>query len=302
MTLTEFCGRMGFESAGHIHDSRLENIRPQNYDSDQFWLQITGKRDYSSKNAKASKIHNPVLRYLHRVMACTIFGRGEPGTVRADELFLLWAMMHKCQVNTGYYLLSHLAQVAESTSGKIAVGGVVTYIAEHLGMDLSEEHQGLDGGDEIDINTCIQMRIIKPFDVNRQRFRLLISDKDSILLPNPDKTNILVPENLLYLDAAPQEQEEQLDQEDHMMDEEAEQQPAQGGHEMPDWYASMMTEMQRVSTAQERLSTDVRELRVGQQRQDARIEEIIRSEQRQEEMLARMMQSMHLQYPPPGQQ
>ena len=31
---------------------------------------------YEARTAKASMIHNPVFRYIHRAMACTIFGRG----------------------------------------------------------------------------------------------------------------------------------------------------------------------------------------------------------------------------------
>jgi hypothetical protein len=75
MSLTEFCDKMGFASTGFIHVSRNSVNMPQNYDQHEFWSQITGRDHFESKNAKASMIHNPVFRYLHRVMACTILGR-----------------------------------------------------------------------------------------------------------------------------------------------------------------------------------------------------------------------------------
>ncbi|XP_039683862.1 uncharacterized protein [Medicago truncatula] len=113
MSLTEFSDIMGFESTGVIHVSRNHDVRHRGYDKHGFWFQITGRKRYECKTAKASMIQNSVFRYLHRVMACTIFGRPETATVRSDELFLLWAMVHKCPVNTGYYLLDHLTYVAE---------------------------------------------------------------------------------------------------------------------------------------------------------------------------------------------
>jgi hypothetical protein len=102
--------------------SRNPDIRPQNYDQQEFWLQISGRDHYESKSVKASMIHNPVFRYIHRAMSCTIFGRAEMGTVRSDELFIFWAMVNKCAVNAGYLLLSHLASVAAQPKGKIVVG------------------------------------------------------------------------------------------------------------------------------------------------------------------------------------
>lgn len=76
MSLTEFCDKMGFASTRLIHDSRNPNIRPHNFDPQEFWLQITGQDHYEARSAKASMIHNPVFCNIHRVMAYTVFGRG----------------------------------------------------------------------------------------------------------------------------------------------------------------------------------------------------------------------------------
>jgi hypothetical protein len=72
MSLENFCNEMGFANAGFIHDSWNQALKPEDYDPANFWKRITGLNQYVSRSNKASNIHNQVLRYLQRVMACTI--------------------------------------------------------------------------------------------------------------------------------------------------------------------------------------------------------------------------------------
>jgi hypothetical protein len=241
MKLTEFCDIMGFASAGLIHGSHNEATKPQNYDQGEWWLKITGRDHYDSKGAKASMIHNPVFRYVHRVMSCSIFGRAETGTVRTDELFCLWAMVHKCAVNTGYYLLSHLASVAAANRGKIAVGGVISFIAVKMGSVISAEDVHMDGNYAIDIDFCKNIHMVRDLG-DKKNFQLLrFGGEDSIVLPNPSRTDITNVENWLYHDVAPQEQHAQDEpQEQHHQDEEMGvndevQQPVGGMEDEADW-------------------------------------------------------------------
>jgi hypothetical protein len=89
MSLQHFCGTIGFANEGYIHDSWDPSLKPDNYQPAAFWERITGLTQFVSRANKASNIHNPVLRYLQRVMACTIWGRTELGNTRTDELFML---------------------------------------------------------------------------------------------------------------------------------------------------------------------------------------------------------------------
>jgi hypothetical protein len=75
MSFENFCNEMGFANAGFIHDSWNQALKPEDYNPTSFWKHITSLRQYVSRSKKASNIHNPVLRYLQRVMACTIWGR-----------------------------------------------------------------------------------------------------------------------------------------------------------------------------------------------------------------------------------
>jgi len=102
MSLENFCENLGFANAGFVHDSWNRNLKSADYDPIAFWKSITGLDHYNARSNKASVIHNPVLRYIQRVMACTIWGRKEVGPARTDELFMLWAMLNNRLVNTCY--------------------------------------------------------------------------------------------------------------------------------------------------------------------------------------------------------
>jgi len=72
MSLENFYLEMGFANAGFIHDSWNHDLKPEPYNPATFWERITGLTQYNSRSNKASNIHNLVLRYLQRVMSCTI--------------------------------------------------------------------------------------------------------------------------------------------------------------------------------------------------------------------------------------
>jgi len=72
MSLEHFCNEMGFTNAGFIPDSWNHDLRSVDYQPAAFWERITGLKQYNSCSNKVSNIHNPVLRYLQRVMVCTI--------------------------------------------------------------------------------------------------------------------------------------------------------------------------------------------------------------------------------------
>jgi len=137
MSLEHFCNEMGFANAGFIHDSCNHDLRPEDYNPITFWQSITGLHQYNSRSNKASNIHNFVLRYLQRAMACTIWGRKEVRTTRTDELFMLWAMLKNRHVNTCFYLLDYLASLGakSSVTSEIVVGGIITFIASQFGVE-----------------------------------------------------------------------------------------------------------------------------------------------------------------------
>jgi len=177
MSLKHFCLEMDFANAGFIHDSWNHDLKPNDYNPATFWERITDLTEYNTRSNKASNIHNPVLRYLQRVMACTICGRKELGTTRTDELFMLWAMHHNRPVNTCYYLLDYLASLGSKPDGKgeIVVGGIITYIARKSGVGEDQGLNRIKGNNRLNIETLVAMNFIKPHPPDNMTYELQLN-------------------------------------------------------------------------------------------------------------------------------
>jgi hypothetical protein len=108
-------------------------------DKDHFWNLITGMRGCHNKDYKGLNIPHPVLRCIQRVLACTIFARGETVS-RANEtdLMLLDHMLRPDaeleRPDLMLFMIEHWLEIAKShrTGGDITLGGYVTHIAQHL--------------------------------------------------------------------------------------------------------------------------------------------------------------------------
>jgi len=299
MSLENFCLEMGFANAGFIHDSWNHDLKPEGYNPAAFWESITGLGQYNSRSNKASNIHNPVLRYLQRVMACTIWGRKEVGTTRTDELFLLWAMLSNNPVNTCYYLLDYLASIGAKSDSRaeIVVGGVITFIVRKFGVGEDKWINPIEGNNRLNIDTLISMNFIKPHPPANITYELKLNVPLLFILPNPSRTDTGVEENLLYVGVHPQVQEEHLGEEEgaNLHDDEVHHEQEVGGHYDDERWTWIQTEVQRISTEQQRQGVEISGLRNEVQRGNRITEE-------NNQMLWNMMQHLHLQGPPYGPQ
>jgi len=112
-----------------------------------------------------------MFRYLQRVMACTIWCRKEVGPTRTDELFMLWAMLYNCLVNTCYYLLDYLVSVSRKKlddKSEIVVGGIITFIARKMGVGEENGLNRIEGNNRLDIDTLIYKLIIRPYGLSHR--------------------------------------------------------------------------------------------------------------------------------------
>ena len=58
---------------------------------DYFWGDITGIGNPEPDEMKSENIHNPTLRYFHKILAHTLFGKPENiTTVSRAELFIMF--------------------------------------------------------------------------------------------------------------------------------------------------------------------------------------------------------------------
>jgi len=207
---------------------------------------------------------NAYRLYLQRVMSCTIWGRKEVGSTRTDELFMLWAMLSNNPVNTCYYLLDYLASIGVKSNNRaeIVVGGIITFIARKFGVGEDNEMNPIEGNNRLTIETLISMNFIKPHPPANITYELRLNIPLLFILPNPSRTNTGVEANLLYVDPQVhkehnlgEEEGANLHQDEEHHDYEA------GGHSNDERWAWMQTEIERISTEQQRQGVEITGLR-----------------------------------------
>jgi len=167
---------------------------PPEFHDSYFWSLISyDSPNFKSSNIKASFMPNPYFRYLHRIMANTLFGRGDSdGNVRIDELAFMWAIFNNVKMDTGSFLVRHLLKVGRAQSGSIVVGGLITAIAEFLEYDLAGREM-IKGNNCIDLELCLAIKMIVKEDGT---YCLPLRHRRTPLpLPNPDAVTIHNPAN-----------------------------------------------------------------------------------------------------------
>ena len=76
--------------------------------------------------SKDSKIRSHALRYLHRLMAHSLFPRKEgDSVVNTMELNILYGMVNNIQLDICHVLASKFKDITIKRSGVIKVGGLV---------------------------------------------------------------------------------------------------------------------------------------------------------------------------------
>ncbi|KAL6529099.1 hypothetical protein OROHE_014843 [Orobanche hederae] len=140
---------------------------------------------YVPKSAKGSNIRNPVLRYLHKIIASTIYGRKEMGPITLRELSILAHMLDETIPATGALLAEHFEDVATKPRGEIWIGGLITPIALHYQISL-DQRTPLPGNMLLSVSVMKIMNILS----YKQRTIFLQCDNDHFPLPNTCLTTI----------------------------------------------------------------------------------------------------------------
>jgi len=193
-------------------------------------------------------------------MACTIWGRTELGNTRTYEIFMLWAILNNHLVNTCFYLLDYLSYVGNRSDGKgeIIVGGIITYIARQLGVSEDQRINNIEGNNRLKIETLISMNFIKHRPP--MTYRLKLNVPVLFILPNPSRTNTEVEENLMYVGDGSQVHEEhnQGEEEGENLHHNEEHHDHDGGGNFEnERWAWMQTEVERISTEQQRQGVEL---------------------------------------------
>ncbi|KAL6534869.1 hypothetical protein OROGR_013544 [Orobanche gracilis] len=182
LTIQELENIYHLKTGGEYHVNR--------YKCENYWRSMvefpgSGPRYYVPKAAKGSSLRNPVLRYLHKVIANTIYGRKETGPITLRELYILTHMLDGTVPATGAMLAEHFDDVATKPKGEIWVGGLITPIALHFGIAL-DQRTPLTG------NMLLSFSVLKIMGILEYDSRIIFvqNDNDRFLLPNTPLTTI----------------------------------------------------------------------------------------------------------------
>ncbi|KAL2939081.1 Methylenetetrahydrofolate--tRNA-(uracil-5-)-methyltransferase TrmFO 1 [Bienertia sinuspersici] len=93
---------------------------------------------------KSSSIPHPALRFVHRLLAMTLFCHGEPTHLPKFDLKCLWAMTPEgvgCPDWVEIFVANCL-ELSRKEKGKISMGGMVTLLANYLDIGVPTDEEG----------------------------------------------------------------------------------------------------------------------------------------------------------------
>ena len=139
---------------------------PPEFDASSVFAEWSVDGAYDPSSSKDVGLKNPSLKYLHRFLALTFFGRQfSSATLNKTELFFLWCMVHKRKVNIGCWLASQFPNVL-SFHCPLILGPLVTLLALRANL-LDFVHYPLTVSFEmtpLDVQSLSMMGLVEQFD------------------------------------------------------------------------------------------------------------------------------------------
>ena len=105
------------------------------FNTNEIWRELTGDQHviYEARTCRESKIHSHALRYVHCVMAHTIFGRREWDSVIPNtKLQVLYYMVHERKIYLCHAIALKLKDVVQSFNMAITIGHLVTIFVHYV--------------------------------------------------------------------------------------------------------------------------------------------------------------------------
>ncbi|GJS24828.1 hypothetical protein Tco_0453460 [Tanacetum coccineum] len=103
--------------------SGSERVIPDKRDLRDYWMEISFYKDFLGLAPSYVFIRDPVRRLCHRMIACSIFGRGQAlEKVTGVDIFYLYGM-DQGTANVLYLLTQHLFMHAEGRKSGASLGG-----------------------------------------------------------------------------------------------------------------------------------------------------------------------------------
>ena len=186
---------------------------------------------YHGYKHRASCIECPAIRYFYYVITNSLQARGEVSKVNEENMLVLGKAANLdvgYSPNLGAILLFHLAHQSNCAQGDIVCGGVITMLANSLGLDYTNLRP-IVGNTLVNISVLTSAAMVV---VRRRRHCIRIPGVE-YLLPTPMPNRFSIEERILHY--VPQEgdaafdqeapEPEQVDEEELATDEEEDVQP-----------------------------------------------------------------------------
>ncbi|GJS83428.1 hypothetical protein Tco_0749969 [Tanacetum coccineum] len=125
--------------------TRSERFVPDKGDLRDYWIEISSDRDFLGAAPFYVHIRDPVRRLCHRMIACTISGKGQgPEKVTGVDLFYLRSM-NRGTANVPYLLAQYMFRHAEGrkSGARLSGGHFIRRLADHFGLGSDEGLRGL---------------------------------------------------------------------------------------------------------------------------------------------------------------
>ncbi|XP_050901105.1 uncharacterized protein LOC127107822 [Lathyrus oleraceus] len=167
---------------------------------DLFWCSITGNNHLEPDLMQSENIHNPAIRYFHKILAHTLFGKEKNITVVSkDELFIMYCVSQTRPVNAATFMIANLCRITQEDYRPISVGGLVTMITHAMGL----HYPVVMVIRPMNIRFCVSTGIIR--NLGPDVFEFLINSQPVHLFTLPDpRTSVHDRNNWLYdLDGPP---------------------------------------------------------------------------------------------------
>ena len=156
------------------------------------WQQLTRDLATGTSGNKSSHIHNPAIRYFQKVMAHTIFGRGESTrNVNSKELFFIDSVFQARRIHTTAFMLANMQATAKAAKGAIVIGGLITSLALALGLESELANLvPLEDGTPLNLHSCLHQNFVQV--KGQTQFYLMIRNElvRSIVLPNKERIDV----------------------------------------------------------------------------------------------------------------
>ena len=90
---------------------------------------MTNIRAGSYDHLNATHIHNPAIRYFHRILNNTIFARDSNHKLNSNELFFMHCAFTGQKINAAPFLLAHIHSICARGGQPFYFEGLVTSLA-----------------------------------------------------------------------------------------------------------------------------------------------------------------------------